>query len=110
LPPVRLRFLFPAANSLHRDVSTSAFSSILLFLTGGTSSHIGDGWPTILKVVWATPFPESIPNGFRAVHFVCDDYLSSLKDTDIEVCFSQLSTSMAQLEDINIVLGSIGLP
>jgi hypothetical protein len=41
---------------------------------------------TILKVVWATPFHESIPNGFRALHFVCDGCLSFLTDTDIEVC------------------------
>lgn len=105
-------FIFQAANSNHRDVSTAAFNGLLSFLAGGTAMNIKEGWPmvlTILKVVWATPFSENIQNGFRVLTFICSDCLMYLKNTDIEVCLSTISAYINQLEDINIALGTIGL-
>ena len=104
--------IFQAANSIHRDVSIAAFNNLLSFLTGGTAVNIEDGWPmilTILKVVWATPYPENLQNGFRVLTFVCSDCLIYLKSTDIEVCLSTISAYIVQTEDINIALGTIGL-
>lgn len=105
-------FIFQAANSNHRDVSTAAFNGLLSFLAGGTAMNIKEGWPmvlTILKVVWATPFSENIQNGFRVLTFICSDCLMYLKNTDIEVCLSTITAYIGQLEDINIALGTIGL-
>ncbi|OHT17609.1 hypothetical protein TRFO_00867 [Tritrichomonas foetus] len=105
-------YIFQAANSNHRDVSVAAFNGLLPFLAGGTAMNIGDGWPmvlTILKVVWATPFPENIQNGFRVLTFICSDCLMYLKVTDLEVCLSTISAYIMQMEDINIALGTIGL-
>lgn len=105
-------FIFQAANSNHRDVSTAAFNGLLSFLAGGTAMNIKEGWPmvlTILKVVWATPFSENIQNGFRVLTFICSDCLMYLKNTGIEVCLSTIAAYISQLEDINIALGTIGL-
>lgn len=104
--------IFQAANSLHREVTVIAFGSILSFLAGGTAQDVREGWPmilTVLKVVWATPFPENIPNGFRALTFVCNDCLAFLSISDMEVCLSAISTYISQVEDMNISLGSMGL-
>ena len=104
--------IFQAANSLHREVTVIAFGSILTFLAGGTAQNVREGWPmvlTVLKVVWATPFPENIPNGFRALTFVCSDCLAFLSISDMEVCLSAISTYISQVEDMNISLGSLGL-
>jgi hypothetical protein len=109
-------FIFQAAISPNSAVAITAFSSISGFLAGGTAQHIQEGWPmvlTVLKIVWATPFPEQIPenmsNGFRALTFVCGDCLRFLKENDIEVCLSTISSYISQVHDLNIALGSIGL-
>jgi hypothetical protein len=71
-------FIFQAAISPNSAVAITAFCSISGFLAGGTAQHIQEGWPmilTVLKIVWATPFPGQIPenisNGFRADVCLC---------------------------------------
>ena len=105
-------FILLTANSTYKDVSVTAFSSILPFLAGGTAEKIGEGWPmilTVLKAVWTSQFPENIKNGFRTLNFICRDCLRLLGISWIEVLLSTISSYISQTDDINTSLGSVNL-
>ena len=105
-------FIFLTANSTYKDVSVTAFSSILPFLAGGTAEKIDEGWPmilTVLKAVWTSQFTENIQNGFRTLNFICRDCLRLLGISWIEVLLSTISSYISQTDDINTSLGSVNL-
>lgn len=105
-------FMQMTTCSSFKDVSITAFSCLLNFLTGETSNYIEDNWPVILttlKAVWSSTNKENIDNGFRTLNYICRDCMKLIGPSSIQILMSTVSSYISQDEDINTALGGVGL-